>query len=315
VHQGLGLAGGENVLVDEHVTSDHPFPSLPDLHQLGGQSGHEVLQPPGHVHVEFPDALDRPVEGGPVPVVVLADGEQALEVVARAVQAQGGEQTRRPAVAVQEGMDVNELELGDAAHENRMSLPFAVQPIHQFRHKDRHLVSWRRRVDCLAGCGVDDIVLDLAVFPGRRRAPPHSFDQPLVNLADQSLRDRCAAGEVLRDEIERPPVVQKLPHIVGVGFRYRLAGHQAFGLVEGQLRALNVRRVVGLEHQRLLAHLPDPFFREGGGFQETTRPLDPRQALGDAVRDRESGLESLCHILSPPCNVTAAMPNRAATSS
>ena len=113
-------------------------------------------------------------------------------------------------------------------------------------------------------------------------AAPHSFRQPLVNLADQPLRDRCAAGRVLRDEIERPPVVQKLPHIVGVGFRYRLAGHQAFGLVEGQLRALDVRRVMGLEHQRPFPHLPDPVLREAGGFQETTRPLDPRQALGDA---------------------------------
>jgi len=89
VHQGLCLAGGEIVLVDEHVASDHPLPPLPDLHQLGSQSGHEVHQPPGHVHVALPDTLDRPIEGDPVPVVVLADGEQPLEVVTRAVQAQG----------------------------------------------------------------------------------------------------------------------------------------------------------------------------------------------------------------------------------
>ncbi len=144
---------------------------------------------------------------------------------------------RRSAVAVQEGMDVNELELGDAAHEDQMDLPFAVQPLHQFRYQDRYLVSRRWRVDRLACGGIDDIILDLAVFPGRRRAIPHSFHQPLVDLADQPLRDRCAAGQVLRDEIKRPSVVQKLPHIVGVGFRDRFAGHQAFGLVEGQLRA------------------------------------------------------------------------------
>ncbi len=65
-----------------------PFPSLPDFHQVDGQSGHEVLEPSGHIHVALPDALDRPVEAGPVPVVVFADGEQALEVLTRAVQAQ-----------------------------------------------------------------------------------------------------------------------------------------------------------------------------------------------------------------------------------
>ncbi len=169
VHQGLGLAGREIVLVDEHVASDHPFPPLPDLHQLGGQSGHEVLQPSGHVHVALPDSLDRPVEGGPGPVVVFADGEQALEVIARAVQTQCREQTRRPAVAVQKRMDVYELELGDTAHEDRMGLPFAVQPLHQFRHQDWHFMGWRRRVDRLASGGIDHVVLDLAVFPRRRR--------------------------------------------------------------------------------------------------------------------------------------------------
>jgi len=104
-------------------------------------------------------------------------------------------------------MDVNELELGDAAHEDRMGLPLPVQPLHQFRHKDRYFVGRRRRVDRLAGGGVDDIVLNLAVLPGRCRAATYPFHQALVDLADQPFRNRraClrrdfgrqAAGQVL----------------------------------------------------------------------------------------------------------------------
>jgi len=48
------------VLLDEHIASDYPLPPLPDFHQLGGQSGHEVLQPPGHVHGGFQETA-RPL--------------------------------------------------------------------------------------------------------------------------------------------------------------------------------------------------------------------------------------------------------------
>jgi hypothetical protein len=40
-----------------------------------------MLQPSGKVHSPLPDALDCPIIGRPIPVIVFADGEEALEVI------------------------------------------------------------------------------------------------------------------------------------------------------------------------------------------------------------------------------------------
>lgn len=94
VSKGLGLAIRKVVRLDEHISAYDLLPALPDLGKLSGQPLDEVFQPVGHVHSAVADALDGPVE------------------------AEGGKQPGRPAVAVQEWVDMHKLELGDAAHQH-----------------------------------------------------------------------------------------------------------------------------------------------------------------------------------------------------
>src|SRR5437867_2174261 len=92
------------MLAHEYVAPDGDGPARLDLIQLGGQPADEVLQPAREFHL-LPHALDRPVEGATVSIVELAKREQALEVVACAIEAKGREQARGAAVAVHEGVD------------------------------------------------------------------------------------------------------------------------------------------------------------------------------------------------------------------
>ena len=105
------LPVGQRVLPHQNVPADRPLSTRPYLVELGGQPCREELKPTREIHVLLADPLDRPVEGGPVLVVVFADAAVTLEVVPSLVQAQGREQARGPAVAVQEGVDVDQLEL------------------------------------------------------------------------------------------------------------------------------------------------------------------------------------------------------------
>ena len=84
------------------------------------------MTPPGHVHVSFPNVLDGTIKGGSVPVVILADGKEPLEVVTSPVQAQRREQPGSATVAIPEWVDVYQLELGDAACQYRMGFLFAI---------------------------------------------------------------------------------------------------------------------------------------------------------------------------------------------
>src|SRR5438445_10318153 len=118
------------MLAHEYVAPDGDRPARLDLLQLGGQPADEVLQPAGEVHLLLPHALDRPVEGAAVSVVELAQREETLEVVAGAIEAKRREQARSAAVAVHEGMDMNELELRDAGPEDRMNGRLIPDPFH-----------------------------------------------------------------------------------------------------------------------------------------------------------------------------------------
>jgi len=97
---------------------------------------------------------------------------------------------------------------------------------------------------------------------------------------------RCAAVQVLRDEVEGPAVVQKLANVVGVGLRYRLARQQPLGLLQRELGPLDVRRVVGLQHQRPLPHLPDPVLGQRRRLQEPPGALDAGERGDYGVGDR-----------------------------
>src|SRR2546426_6394569 len=132
------------MLAHEYVAPDGDGPARLDLIQLGGQPADEVLQPDGEVHLLFTHALDRLVEGAAVSIVELAQREEALEVVACAIEAKGREQARGAAVAVHEGVDMNELELRDAGPEDRMNGRLTAEPFHQLAHQRRQLLRrWR----------------------------------------------------------------------------------------------------------------------------------------------------------------------------
>ena len=94
VAQRLGLAVVQAVLLDQHVAADDLLAAFAHFDHLGFQAGDEVIEPAGHVHAVFAHALDRPVEGRPVAVVVFADGKQPFKVVPGFVKAEGGEQAR-----------------------------------------------------------------------------------------------------------------------------------------------------------------------------------------------------------------------------
>ena len=187
VAQRDSLPFRQRVLPHQGVPADCVLSAYLYLVELGGQPCREELEPAREVHVPFAHGSDRPVEGGPVPVVVLADGEEALEVVPGFVQAQSRKQARGAAVAVQEGVDVDQPELGDSADQHRMDIAFPVQPVDQLPHQDRHVVRRRRRVDDLSGAGVHHVVLDPPVLARRGGSAADALDEAPVDFADQSL--------------------------------------------------------------------------------------------------------------------------------
>ena len=87
-----GLAGGETLFSGDDVRADGDLASGLGLGKLGFQAIDEVGQPASEVHFLLPDALERPIEGSAVAVVVLAQSAETLEVVARPVEAKSGEQ-------------------------------------------------------------------------------------------------------------------------------------------------------------------------------------------------------------------------------
>jgi len=87
VAEGLGLAVRKSVRFDEHVPTNSLLAALPHLGKLGGQPLDEVFQPTGQVHSALADTLDGPVEGGPVPIVILANREQSFEIISGPVKA------------------------------------------------------------------------------------------------------------------------------------------------------------------------------------------------------------------------------------
>jgi hypothetical protein len=91
------------------------------LGELRRQTFHEELEPCGEIHLPLSPTLQCAVEAAAVAVIELAERKQALEVVARAVKAERGEESRCPPVPVDERMDVDELELRDPSDERRVN--------------------------------------------------------------------------------------------------------------------------------------------------------------------------------------------------
>ena len=90
--KGEHLSIRQVVSASEDILLNRQLSSPLNLGELGGKADGEEFDLTRHVHVRPPYALESPVEGHAVPVVVFADGEQPLEVVARPVETQGREE-------------------------------------------------------------------------------------------------------------------------------------------------------------------------------------------------------------------------------
>jgi len=64
-----------------------------------------------------------------------------------------------------------------------------------------------------------------------------------------------------------------------------LAREQLFGLIQRQVRALNVCRMVRLEHERPLLHSGDPRVGKPGGIEKAAGTLDSGQIVRNRVVD------------------------------
>ena len=93
--KGEHLSIRQVVPASEDILLNRQLSSPLDLGELGSKAESEEFDPTRHVHIRLSYALESTVESHAVPVVVLANGEQLLEVVARSVEAQGREQPAR----------------------------------------------------------------------------------------------------------------------------------------------------------------------------------------------------------------------------
>ncbi|OQC66933.1 MAG: hypothetical protein BWX47_02082 [candidate division Hyd24-12 bacterium ADurb.Bin004] len=203
---------------------------------------------------------------------------------------------------------MHELELRDAAHQNRVNRLLLVEPVHQIGHHDRHIVRRRRCVDYLAGDGIDHIVLDSPVLAWSSGSPAHAIDEPFVDFPDQPLRDRTTVFDILGNELKGLLIVQQLQNIVAIGPGHQLAFQESTGLIQGQASSFYVRGVMGFKNQRTASHLIHPGLGQSRGIQEPTGPLNASQASGNPVGDREHGIESPGHSASPPFPVQLVDP-------
>ena len=167
-----------------------------------------------------------------------------------------------------------------------------IQPIDQLRHQDRHLVCRWRRVHNRSCARVQNVVLDTPVFARRGSPPSDALDEALVNFPDQSLDERSAGAEPGGDELERGPVVEEFLDVVRVRPGHRLAGEESLALLQGELCFFDVSRMVRLEDERPLTHVPDPVLGERRCLEKPSRPLDPREIRLDRAGDREARPES-----------------------
>jgi hypothetical protein len=102
---------------EDHVSAYDVFGCNLHLSHLSAQTLREVFKPAGQVHPPFAHALERLVISGPVAVAILADREEPFEIVAGPVETKRGKQARRSPIAINKGMNMDELKLRDTRHE------------------------------------------------------------------------------------------------------------------------------------------------------------------------------------------------------
>ncbi len=133
--KGDDLAGIEFVGLHENIPAYGGGAPVFYFAELRGKSMHKKLEPCAEIHVLAAHALKGLIESGAIAVVVSAEGEEAFEVVARAIEAEGGEEARAASISINEGVDVDELELGNAGDEDGMDGGFFSKPGDELVHE------------------------------------------------------------------------------------------------------------------------------------------------------------------------------------
>ena len=108
------------MLFRENVQADERLALLLNPSELPLQPESEVLQPIGQIEIALPHALNRLVIAGAVPIIVFAEREEPLEIVALAIEAQHRRESRCSAIAIQEWVNVDELKLRDSGDKDGM---------------------------------------------------------------------------------------------------------------------------------------------------------------------------------------------------
>ena len=111
-----------------------------------------------------------------------------------------------------------------------------------------------------------------------------------MDFANQTFGDRITAAQIVRDQVSCFPIIRDLFGVVSLHTLGLLAPEQTFGLIERQVGAFDVRRVMRLQYQSPLLHSGDPIRGEPRGLQKTTRAFNPGQVPGDGVTDPKLGL-------------------------
>src|SRR5207302_850236 len=129
-------------LRQDHVPAHYVLGSPLNISHLSAQAFCEGFKPTSHIHPALAHALERFVISRPDAVVILADGEEPLEIVACPVKAKSRKQARRTSVAINKGMNVDELKLRDSRHDDWIYLSLPLQPCDKISH---HLWDFERR--------------------------------------------------------------------------------------------------------------------------------------------------------------------------
>src|SRR5664280_2619562 len=278
--------------------SESRCPCLDGLLTLGlyflhlcGQTAHVILEPAGHVHVMTTHTLQGSIVCRGIPVIEFAEGEQALEVVVSTIHHQRGQQPSCAAIAIDEGVDVHQLELCYATHQDHVETRVCVEPFHEIGHQRLDFLSRWRSVHGFLGHRIDDQILTQPILAGCCRASTHVGDQPFVDLADQRLSDGLATADIFSNQLKSGAVVEQFTHVVRVGLWYRLPSQQLCGLLKCQLGALNVRRIVCFQSESVCLHVADPVVRQVRSRHKTNGALDTRQIHKNCIADREFRLK------------------------
>lgn len=111
-----------------------------------------------------------------------------------------------------------------------------------------------------------------------------------MDFPNEPLGNRITTTQIVRNQIDCFPIIRDLFGVVGLHAVGLLAREESFGLIEREVCAFDVRRVMRLEHQRPLLHSGDPILRKSGCIQKTTRAFNPGKIPGDGVGDPKFGL-------------------------